>query len=410
MTKKYRELPKLSFSETRDLLLEKIEPLNSENVTIDECLGRVSARIYFATNAVPNFVKSPLDGYAMRSCDIRYASEDNPVTLKVVDEIRAGVLPTKVINKGEAAKILTGAPVPQNADCVIMYEQTEFDEKSVTVKQSLKPQQNIIQIGEDQQKGMMLVPRGSAINPAMIGLLASQGFHEICTYKTPEIAVISTGDEVQDLDQPLVFGKVYNSTRYLLAAELRKMNFRCNYLGIAQDNVENITALIDKGMEENDTVIITGGVSAGDYDLVPEAMQKCGIEIMAYGVRMKPGMACCYGIKKGKLCIGLSGNPASAMINFHAVAKPLLKKQAGFAEVCPKLFKVRVINAFGKTAKSDRLLRGSLVLENGSCEMKVNAEQGNIVISSMVNADLLAIVPKEHGPVNPGDELDAFFI
>lgn len=410
MSQNYRELPKKNFIETRDLLLEHIGEPCFENVPLEQCCGRAVARSYFAPDAVPNFARSPYDGFALRSVDVELASPDNPVVLKIVDEIRPGRVSSKILSKGEAVKILTGAPVPQTADCVIMHEKTSFTSTAVTVTESMKPQQNVVQIGEDQSKGCLLLSKGTVIDPAAAGLLASQGFSEICTYRKPRIGIISTGDEVQEIGRHLAFGKVYNANRYLLAAELQRLRFDYEYLGHCSDDPEQIAELLGTGLQQCDAVITTGGVSAGDYDYVPEAMVRCGVDVLAFGVKMKPGMACCYGMKNGRLCIALSGNPASAMTNFYAVAAPLLKKMAGYAAACPKMFKVKMLNDFSKTARADRLLRGTLVLENGVCEMVASREQGNAVISSMSGSDLLAVVPAGHGPVASGEILDAFLI
>ena len=383
MSQNYRELPKKNFIETRDLLLEHIGEPGFENVPLEQCCGRAVARSYFAPDAVPNFARSPYDGFALRSVDVELASPDNPVVLKIVDEIRPGRVSSKILSKGEAVKILTGAPVPQTADCVIMHEKTSFTSTAVTVTESMKPQQNVVQIGEDQSKGCLLLSKGTVIDPAAAGLLASQGFSEICTYRKPRIGIISTGDEVQEIGRHLAFGKVYNANRYLLAAELQRLRFDYEYLGHCSDDPEQIAELLGTGLQQCDAVITTGGVSAGDYDYVPEAMGRC---------------------------VALSGNPASAMTNFYAVAAPLLKKMAGYAAVCPKMFKVKMLNDFSKTARADRLLRGTLVLENGVCEMVASREQGNAVISSMSGSDLLAVVPAGHGPVASGEILDAFLI
>ena len=157
-------------------------------------------------------------------------------------------------------------------------------------------------------------------------------------------------------------------------------------------------------------MIITGGVSAGDYDVVPEAMEKAGVSIRCHGVKMKPGMACAYGFKNGKPCIALSGNPASAMTNFYCIAGPLLRKYAGEENYLPEIIRVKMTGDFAKGAKGERLIRGRMVIADGVVTMEPPADQGNAVISSMAGANLMVIVPPEHGPVHAGDVLDGFMI
>ena len=406
----YRSLPRESFLTARKKLLEIINPVSTIEVSLEEAIGKISAQDYFAKINVPHFAKSAFDGFALRSCDLKNATPDNPITFKIIGEAKAGVPCCLALNKNEAVKILTGAPIPQNCDCVIMHEKTHFTEHEVTVYESLKAQQNIIQIGEDQKIDQKLISSGSRLEAPEIGLLASQGYKSVLVYKNLTIGIISTGDELIELEEKLEDGKIYNTNRYLLTSELKKLGFNIKFIAHAKDQVDEISCAIDESRVSCDVIILTGGVSAGDYDLVPDAMIKSGFKILTYGVKLKPGMACCYGFKDQKLCIALSGNPASAMTNFYAIAKPLLLKLAGEQKPEPQSFNVKVLKDFNKKAKHERLLRGKLVILDGVACMDLNVEQGNVVISSMVDTNLLAIVPPEHGQVKKGDLLEAFFI
>ncbi len=398
-----------NFREARALLLGKIKPAGTRVVDLSEAAFLVAARDYAADRPVPGFARAAFDGYAMRSADLKGAAE-RPVTLAVVREIRAGGEAGAPLGAGQAVKIMTGAPVPANADCVIMREKTTFSQGSVTVGEELKAGANVVVPGEDQPAGALIVGLGERIGAAAAGMLASQGIDKADVYKKPRVALISTGEEIAEPGTPLPPGGIYNSNRFTLEAELRRMGCDPYYLGAAKDDVLAIAAKIGTGLGTCDAVILTGGVSAGEYDLVPAAMARAGAEILVRGIRMKPGMACCYAMRAGKICIGLSGNPAAALTNFHAVAKPLLRKLAGEAKPEPETFSVVMLDDFPKAGKSERLLRGKLSIGNGICGMSLDPAQGNAVIRTFAGADALAVVPEDHGPVAKGDVLEAFLI
>ncbi len=405
-----RQLKKMRFSETRDMLLEYINPVDTETVSLEELCGRVIAEDVAARMNVPHYDRSPLDGYAVKSSDTASASEGSPVTLRIVCEIKAGDTADHILKSGEAVKILTGAPIPDGADAVVKYEDTLYTADSVTVSQPLLAGENIIRAGEDVKTGDVLVGRGTAADTAVLGLLASQGIAGAEVYRKPNVALISTGNEIVEVGTALTGSRIYNSNRYMLAAEMERCGCCAVYEGCAGDDMSSIAGLLSRVLSSYDAVVITGGVSAGDYDLVPDALERAGVDILVHGVKMKPGMACVYGMYRSKPVIALSGNPASALTNFYCIGRSILRKYSGACDYVPETVQIRMLRDFSKKSRGDRILRGTMKVEKGMICMDPSPEQGNVIISSMRAADLLAVVPMEHGPVAAGDVLDGFMI
>lgn len=398
------------FNTAREVLLRTVEPVAAETVALACCGGRVLAEDLSAAENVPAFDRSPYDGYAFRSADTAVASKTAPVTLRVIEEVPAGAVPTRACTEGAAVKLLTGAPIPEGADAVVKYEATEFTAHTVRIFFPARPGENIIRTGEDVRRGDILVRRGQRIDPGAAGTLAAQGISHVRMYRVPRVGIISTGDEVVEAGEERSPGKIYNSNRFTLAAALEALGCEAVYLGLAGDSVSGICRLLKQGLLECDAVVATGGVSAGDYDRTPEAMELAGVRLLFRGVDIKPGMACAYGEKDGRLVCGLSGNPASALTNFYALAAPALKKLAGLAGVIPELFPVRLNNGFRKGSPHTRLLRGKLTLSGGTAGMLLPPDQGNVVLSSAIGCDVIAIVPAGSGPLDAGTVLDGFLL
>ena len=401
---------KRPFRESRDLLLQKVSRISQEKIPLSAAYGRVVAGDITAGMMIPHYDRSPYDGYALRSADTREASPEHPVTLAIIGEIRPGEPAGRALRDGEAVKLLTGSPLPEGADAVVKYEDTVFTRETVILSFPLSAGQNIIRAGEDVQQGTLLARDGVIADTAVMGLLSSQGLTEIPVYRKLRVAVISTGNELAEAGETLTGSKIYNSNRYTLTAELLKNGFLPAYLGRADDDTDGIATLLSKALREHDAVLLTGGVSAGDYDLVPDAFRKIGAEIVIHGVKMKPGMAGVYGFYQGKPCIALSGNPVSALTAFYCIAAPVLRKYAGMSRYNPELIRVKITRDFPKGGKGERILRGAMSIEDGMVCLTPSREQGNVVISSLSGAGILAIVPGDHGPVKAGDMLDGFII
>ena len=403
-----REFP--DYEQAQRIVLEPAAPVGAERVPLAMCGGRILAQTLLAQENVPAFDRSAYDGFALRAADTQGASEDAPVTLQILEEIPAGAVPAKALTAGTAAKILTGAPIPPGADTVVMYEKTTFTAEAVTLRFPLRAGQNLVHAGEDVKKGALLAQSGSVIDPGLAGALAAQGVAEPLVYRRPRIALLSTGSELVEADAAPAAGKIRNSSRAALEAALHALGCETVYLGIAGDSAEEIAARIDRGLSECDALITTGGVSAGDYDLTPEAMTRAGAALLLRGVDMKPGMACAYGVRGGKLICALSGNPAAALTNFYVVALPALKKLMGCRAYRPEEITLTLASAFPKKSPRTRFLRGRLLLADGQVKLAPAAGQGNVQLSTLAGCNAMAMIPAGSGAVAAGAVLKGFLL
>lgn len=398
------------YQTARSLLLAAVSAVEAERAALSECGGRILAEDVAAREHIPAFDRSPYDGFALRAADTAAATQSSPVTLRIVEEIPAGASPTRAITAHTAAKVLTGAPIPPGADAVVMYEKTRFTADSVTLVSPVQPGESIIRAGEDVRKGTLLARQGSTIDPGLAGMLAAQGIAAPAVYRRPRVALISTGSELVEADQLPPIGKIRNSSRSMLEAALGQLGCSAVYLGIAGDSAAEIAARIARGLADCDAVLTTGGVSAGDYDLTADAIEAAGGTLLFRGVDMKPGMACAYGTRNGKLICALSGNPASALTNFCAVALPALKKLSGRSQWIPEEIPMLLAEGFGKPSPKTRFLRGRLVLKDGQVRMEPSGAQGNIVLSSAIGCNAMAIIPAGSKGIEPGTVLKGFLL
>lgn len=403
-------LTHLDYRSARAMVLAEVIPVAVQQLPLSACGGRILARDLTAEEDVPPFDRSAYDGYAFRSMDTAAAHAGAPVTLRVLEEVAAGATASGPVTAGTAVKILTGAPIPPGADAVVKYEHAVFTDASVTLFSSFQPWENIVRAGEDVSRGDLLAPRGTVIDPGVAGMLAAQGAAEPEVYRLPKIGILSTGSELVDADVRPGPGMIRNTSRYMLEALLAQSGFTSVYLGTAGDCAQGICDLLRKGLAECDAVICTGGVSVGDYDLTPEAMALAGARILFRGVDMKPGMACAYGSREGKLICGLSGNPAAALTNFLVIGLPALRKLAGRRNVLPQEIHLRLSQGFEKGSGSTRFLRGKLSIQEGLAWISFQENQGNAVISSAAGCDVLAVIPAGSGPVPAGTLLTGLLI
>ncbi len=403
-------LLKGTYKEVRDLLLSKTEAMDTESVDLNCSFGRILGKNLMATEAVPPFDRSCFDGYAFRSEDVKNASHEHPVTLSITEIIPAGTMPALPVTPGTAAKILTGAPIPEGADAVLAFEKTEFTDTSVTLFSAHFSGQNIIRRGEDTQIGALLAESGTAIDTFLAGTLAAQGQTSVSVYRKPIIGIFSTGTEVVEPGEHLSAGKIYNSNNYTLAAAVDALGCEPRILGCATDTVEDIAGKFREALKTCDAVISTGGVSVGDFDLTPAAMETIGAEILARGICMKPGAASAFAVKDGKLLLGLSGNPASAMTAFYTVVQPVLKKLIGLRNYLPEEIEVTLLTDFPKPSHKARFLRGQLVLKNGVVGFHPTSGQGNVILSASIGNNAVAVIPGGSNPVPAGAKLTGFLI
>ena len=379
----------MEFREAEKILIDKIKPTETEIINVGDSFDRVLSEDLIATNDVPSFNRSPLDGYCFISDDTKGASLENPLHFDIIEKVPCGKVASKCLNKGQTIKILTGAKMPNGADCVIKYEDVEVENGKLKLKKELKHNENVILIGEDVKNGTVLAKNGSLIDMGAVGIASSLGIKELKVFKKIKIGFISTGSELLELGEKFVDGKIYNSNRYIFDAIFNKCNFSHKYYGIAYDDIEELKNIFIKAINECDIVISTGGVSVGDYDLVDKALIELGFNIFVKGIEMKPGMACCFAEKDGKFVLGLSGNPMSSVTTFYAVALPAIKKMMGYTDFENKYFKVKLKNSFNKKIGKLRFLRAKVEIEDGIAIATLNLDQGNIVIKSLIDCNAM---------------------
>ena len=402
------------YNQAAALLASMVRPVGTEPAPLEQSSGRILAQTLKALEDVPAFNRSAYDGYAFRAEDTADASPEHPAILQILEEVPAGFVPSVCVTKGTAVKIMTGAAIPNGADAVVMYEKTAFTREDVTIREPGCPGENIICVGEDVKCGQILAVPGMRIDPGLAGALAAQGIDRPLLYRRPAVGIISTGSELTDIGPnpgaPCPPGTIRNTNRYIFAALLQKDGCDPIYLGTAGDDAAEIAALIRQGLLSCDLVLLTGGVSAGDYDRTPEAMEQAGCEILIRGVDMKPGMACCYGVLEGKLVCALSGNPVSALTNYYAVLRTAVRKMTGLVPSEQEWITVTLAEGFGKKSGHTRFLKGRKNIEQGRVMMYPAHGQGNVMIGSSIGCDVMTVVPAGSGPLAAGTELRGFEI
>lgn len=398
-------LKNITIEEAKEILLREAMEPRKVQVSLLESLNLVLAEDIKSSINIPQFDRSPLDGYALRAEDTVGASKENPITLEVIDNIQAGYTSEKTIGKGQAIRIMTGAKIPNGGDVVIKYEATEFTDSEVKIFSELKAGSNIVTIGEDVKKGAVVLKEGSIMGAAEIGVLASLGKTVVEVYRKPRVGIIATGDELINVDEELRDGKIRNSNSYTIYAQVKSLGGEPTIIGICKDGIDSIKEQLELALETNDMVITTGGVSVGDADLVKDAFQALGGEVLFWRVQMKPGTPIAVGKYKGKLLFGLSGNPAAAYMNFeNFVRESLLRfmghKNVGFMEVESILE-----TEFKKVGGQNRFVRGFTYKKDDKYYTRLPDNHSSGVLSSMAGQNSLFFIPKNQGPYGVGDKI-----
>jgi molybdopterin molybdotransferase len=394
----------ISVEEALDKILSRIEPLGVEKVSLLDSLGRVAGEGTDCRRDIPPLDNSGMDGYAVRGADIEGASTDHPVRLEVIEDLPAGFLSQKTLTEGQAIRIMTGAPIPKGATTVVPVEETQKDGSFVFILKTFPTGEYIRKAGEDVKKGQRIVSRGDILRPAEIGVLASNGRSSIAVYQRPMVAILCTGEELVDVDEPLEGVKIVSSNSYTLAAQVKECGAIPIQLGIAKDRKEDVLEKLGQGLRA-DVLISSAGVSVGDYDFVKEALGDLGMERVFWGVAMKPGKPMAFGMIRGKPAFGLPGNPVSSMVSFEQFVRPALLKMMGH----PQIFRP-VIEAILKediVVKPGRRHYIRAVVSSGhpNSFVATTGDQGSGILNSMVKANGLMIIPEDKDIVKTGEKV-----
>ncbi|NWF94469.1 MAG: molybdopterin molybdotransferase MoeA [Syntrophaceae bacterium] len=394
----------IAVEEALERILSHIRPLGSEKVSILDALGRVISEDIYANRDIPPLDNSGMDGYAVRARDIQNASQDHPVRLKVIEDLRAGFVSQKTLRTGEAIRIMTGAPIPNGADTVVPVEDTEKGSGIVSVLKALQPGQNIRRAGEDVKKGERVISDGDLIRPAEVGMLASVGRSSVAVYQRPLVAILCTGDELVDVDGEVGEVKIVSSNSYTLAAQVKDCGAIPVQLGIARDRKEEIREKLGQGLRA-DVLISSAGVSVGDYDFVRDVLNDLGMKILFWKVAMRPGKPVTFGTIDGKPVFGLPGNPVSSMVSFEQFVRPSLLKMMGHRRIFRPVIEAILKEEIRKESGRRHFVRASVTFEEDHYFVTVTGDQGSGILRSMVKANGLVIIPEDREVVRAGEKV-----
>ncbi len=415
----------LSVTEARERILSHFQTTTEETLPLIKCAYRILAMDIAAAHDLPLFNNSSMDGFAIHAIDSRSAAPDSPITFSVVADIPAGSAPTVTLAQGEAARIMTGAQLPEGADAVIPVEDTDFNSReagtaapqTVSFKRNVKAGENVRPRGADLHAGDVVLRKGRRLKPQDLGLLAMLGIANVKVHKKPLVALLSSGDELIEVDAPLTEGKIHDSNSYALAALIESTGTDVLRLGVAKDTRESVTGLLEKAAHEKvDLIISSAGVSVGAFDFVKEVIESNG-KLNFWRVNMRPGKPLAFGEYRGKPFIGLPGNPVSAFVGFEVFVRPVLEKLSGQLDGSRlttsaehgRSIKVRCEEEIESDGR-ESYLRAKIRNESGVYMATLTGHQGSGNLLSLVQADALLIIPAGVKCLPVGQEVEAVLL
>ena len=394
----------LTFVDARRLILDSVSPCGVERVEILESLGRTLAEDVIAPWNLPASDNSAMDGYAVVTEDCQ-----EPATLEVIGHIQAGGTIKAVVITGCAMKIMTGARIPPGCDAVVPVEEAKEQGGVVAIKGPVTRHQHIRFRGEDVREGETVIPAGTTIRPPEISMLASCGKVFVPVYRKPKVAILSTGDELMELGEPVVPGRIINSNAFSLAASVREAGAEPVILGIARDTREEHRAKMLEGLKA-DALITSAGVSAGDHDHVRDVLQELGVEQKFWKVAMKPGGPTAFGVRDGKPVFSLPGNPVSTMVTFELFVRPALLRMLGRQRTVRPTIKVTLAEEVRKKPGKVQFVRLRLDREGRGFRGRSSGDQHTGMLKTMLMADAMAVLPADASRFAAGEEVDAFLL
>ncbi len=402
----------LSTQEARERILSRIKTTQTASVALNDSLNRILAADIAADGDYPPFDNSAVDGFALKAED----SASNP-TLNVVADIPAGSAPTVILQAGQAARIMTGAQIPQGADCVIPVEDTDFKDRSagsvppktITTIKTMKPGDNIRKRGTDMQNSDVVLSKGRHLKPQDLGLLSTLGFDNVTVHEKPRVALMSSGDELLEAGAPLEPGKIRDANSYSLAASIVTAGAEVIRLGVAKDTRESVTGVLNKAVQERaDLILSSAGVSVGAFDFIKEVIESNG-SMDFWKVNMRPGKPLAFGSYRGIPFIGLPGNPVSAFVGFEVFVRPTLQRMSGSMDGDRRTVRVRCAEEVESDGR-ESYLRAKIRLVDGIPSAFLTGHQGSGNLLSLVQADALLIIPAGVKCVPAGSEVDAILL
>lgn len=388
----------------------------TEEVELNKAGGRILAQDMVAEFNNPPFDRSPVDGYACKAEDLAGASSEHPVKLKVMEEIDAGQYSERVMESGQAVRIMTGAAIPKGCDCCIFQEDTDYGEETVEIYREVKQWDNYCFAGEDFKKGTTLLKKGTHIGYVEAAVLAGMGAAKVPVYRRPKVVLLTTGDEVVEPGNPLPAGKIYNSNMTMLSARMMELGIEPFYMEAVKDNPQVMAEKIKEIAEQADMIITTGGVSVGKKDIMHESIRLIDAERIFWRVNMKPGMPTLFSVYEnasgGKVpVISLSGNPFGVAVTIELLIRPALEKMMQNPAIGLKEVTGVMADDFVKGIKGRRFIRA--YWENGRFHLP-NGLHSNGVLSSMAGCNCLidtkTMEDKESKSLKTGDKVSAVWL
>lgn len=378
-----------------------------EELPLEQALGRIAGCDYLSPVHQPPFPRSPLDGYALRSQDTKGAGREHPVKLNVVQEILAGEYPKKKVEQGQAARIMTGAPIPEGADCVIRQEDTDYGEEVAAIYRELAPYENYCLAGEDFHAGDCLLSAGTRLTSIELGILASMGYARVRVRRKLRAAVFATGDELAEPGEPLAPGKIYNSNLYVLQGRLTELGAAVVKRGVLPDTEQGVADCLKAALDGVDVIFTTGGVSVGKKDILHGALDLLGAEKCFWRVQIKPGTPTIFAMAGKVPILALSGNPFGALTHMELLGRPLLAELSG--EPSLEGLRVRAVlqNPFPKGGKMRRIVRG--FYQEGRVYLPGGLHSSG-VLSSLQGCNCLVDIPAGSQGLLAGDEVEAVLL
>jgi molybdopterin molybdotransferase len=407
----------ISVAEARKILTANFSAVDIEAVAISQVLGRVLAAAVDARLELPAFDNSSMDGFALRAADIQTAGLDTPILLSVCGDIPAGINPEFSVEAGQAARIVTGAVMPPGADAVIPVEDTHLKRlepdsalpATVAVFRSIEAGAYIRPKGQDIQIGQALLPATRRLAPQDIGVLAMQGLSSVPVYRRPKIGLLSSGDELVPVGEPLTSGKIYESNSYVLQALINQNGAESLSLGTGADTFAAIKALFDQAVDSGvDLILSSAGVSMGAYDYIRTVIEQNGT-LKLWRVNMRPGKPLTFGDYEGVPVIGLPGNPVSAFVGFKVFVEPVLSKLSGQDPQPPPTMPAFLSHPVESDGR-ESFLRAWVTREEGRFVAHLTGHQGSGNLLSLSQANALIIIPAAVKSLPAGAEVQAWYL
>ena len=390
-------------------ILDEVRRQPPLRMPLDDALDAVLAEDITSPLDIPAWANSAMDGYAVRSDDVRGASAERPVRLKVVEHVAAGQFPSTPIGPGECARIFTGAPVPDGADAVIRQEDTDLGAEQVAILRDRDAGSNIRLAGEDIRRGQTVLHEGTELGPAQLGLLASLAVAHPLVFRQPRVAILGGGDEIVDVDQreAILSGrKTASSNTHTVMAMVRRAGAEPINLGIARDTPESLRDHLSRALDA-DLLVTSGGVSVGEHDYLRGVLADLGAEQRFWRLRLRPGAPVGFGLLNGLPWIGLPGNPVSTMVTFELLVRPAIRKMSGHRLPFRRTVPVRVAETITVKPRLQHFLRAVITEGPDGPEARLTGPQGSGILTSMSLANALLILPEGQFEAPAGSTLQA---